>query len=145
MTILQVISVEEIFKRCQECLKNFGPNTHHCTTSPLALCEGLCPMWTTWNTWKSITHRWKFTSLVFNYKIHICFLWALPSLVNTGQWFTFSHLCLGPVWHFVTRCFLWWGQPLAVCNCLFNIFTSTLHTWRPYPPSATWGYAMLWW
>jgi len=29
------------------------------------------------------------------------------------------------------------GHPLlAVCNCLFNIFTVTLHTWRPFLPSA---------
>jgi hypothetical protein len=29
------------------------------------------------------------------------------------------------------------GHPLsAVCNCLFNIFTVSLHTWRASPPSA---------
>jgi len=26
---------------------------------------------------------------------------------------------------------------LALCNCLFNIFTATLHIWRSSPPSAT--------
>jgi hypothetical protein len=30
----------------------------------------------------------------------------------------------------------------AVCYCLFNIFAATLHIWRPFPPSATWGRAM---
>jgi hypothetical protein len=33
----------------------------------------------------------------------------------------------------------------AVRDCLFNIFAATLHTWRVFPPSATWGRAMLWW
>jgi hypothetical protein len=33
----------------------------------------------------------------------------------------------------------------AVRDCLFNIFTATLHIWRPFPPSATWGRAMPWW
>jgi hypothetical protein len=33
----------------------------------------------------------------------------------------------------------------AVRDCLFNIFAATLHTWRPSPPSATWGRVMLWW
>jgi hypothetical protein len=40
------------------------------------------------------------------------------------------------------------GGPLpfsAVRDCLFNIFTATLHIWRPSPPSATWGRAMPWW
>jgi hypothetical protein len=32
----------------------------------------------------------------------------------------------------------------AVRDCLFNIFTATLHIWRPSPPSATWGRAMPW-
>jgi hypothetical protein len=27
----------------------------------------------------------------------------------------------------------------AVCDCLFNIFAATLHTWRVSPPSTTWG------
>jgi len=44
MAIPEVTSAGEIFKKYQECLKIFYPNTHHCTTSPLALCEGLCPM-----------------------------------------------------------------------------------------------------
>jgi hypothetical protein len=30
-------------------------------------------------------------------------------------------------------------------DCLFNIFTDTLHTWRLTPASATWGSAMPWW
>jgi len=35
--------------------------------------------------------------------------------------------------------------PLSVVrNYLFNIFAATLHTWRPSPPSATFGRAMLW-
>lgn len=50
MAIPEVTSAGEIFKKYQECLNIFCPNTHHCTTSPLALCEGLCPTWTTWNT-----------------------------------------------------------------------------------------------
>jgi hypothetical protein len=33
----------------------------------------------------------------------------------------------------------------AVRDCLFNIFAATLHIWRPFPPSATWGRAMPWW
>jgi hypothetical protein len=33
----------------------------------------------------------------------------------------------------------------AVRDCLFNIFAATIHTWRPSPPSATWGRAMPWW
>jgi hypothetical protein len=33
----------------------------------------------------------------------------------------------------------------AVHDCLFNIFAATLHIWRPFPPSATWGRAMPWW
>ena len=32
----------------------------------------------------------------------------------------------------------------AVRDCLFNIFTSTLHI-AGVPPSATWGRSMLWW
>jgi hypothetical protein len=37
------------------------------------------------------------------------------------------------------------GHPLsAVRDCLFNIFAATLHTWRVFPPSATWGRAMPW-
>jgi hypothetical protein len=34
---------------------------------------------------------------------------------------------------------------LAVCDCLFSIFTTTLHMWRPSPQSATWGCTMPWW
>jgi hypothetical protein len=30
----------------------------------------------------------------------------------------------------------------AVRDCLFNIFTATLHIWRPSPPSAAWGRIM---
>jgi len=30
----------------------------------------------------------------------------------------------------------------AVRDCLFNVFAATLHSWRPFPPSATWGRAM---
>jgi hypothetical protein len=33
----------------------------------------------------------------------------------------------------------------AVCDCLFKIFAATLHIWRPFLPSATWGRAMPWW
>jgi len=44
MAIPEVKSAEEILKKYQECLNIFCPNTHHCTTSRLALCEGLCPM-----------------------------------------------------------------------------------------------------
>jgi hypothetical protein len=33
----------------------------------------------------------------------------------------------------------------AVRDCLLNIFAATLHIWRPFPPSATWGRAMPWW
>jgi hypothetical protein len=37
-------------------------------------------------------------------------------------------------------------HPLSVArNCLLDIFAATLHTWRPSPPSATWGRAMPWW
>jgi len=32
----------------------------------------------------------------------------------------------------------------AVRDCLFNIFAATLHIWRPCPPAATRGTAMLW-
>jgi hypothetical protein len=36
-------------------------------------------------------------------------------------------------------------HPLSVArDCLFNIFSATLHIWRPSPPSATWGRAMPW-
>jgi hypothetical protein len=34
---------------------------------------------------------------------------------------------------------------LAVRDCLFKIFTATLHIWRPSAPSAAWGRAMPWW
>lgn len=44
MAIPEVMSVGEILKRYQQCLNIFCPNIHHCTTSPLALCVGLCPM-----------------------------------------------------------------------------------------------------
>jgi hypothetical protein len=44
MAIPEVTSAGDIFKRYLEYLNIFCPNTHHCTTSPLALCEGLCPM-----------------------------------------------------------------------------------------------------
>jgi hypothetical protein len=38
------------------------------------------------------------------------------------------------------------GHPLsAFLDCLFNIFTTTLHIWRPSPLFATWGRAMPWW
>jgi hypothetical protein len=38
------------------------------------------------------------------------------------------------------------GHPLLVVrDCLFNIFAATLHTWRVFPPSATWGHTMPWW
>jgi hypothetical protein len=33
----------------------------------------------------------------------------------------------------------------AVRDCLFNIFAATLHNWRVFPLSATWGRAMPWW
>jgi hypothetical protein len=33
----------------------------------------------------------------------------------------------------------------AIRDCLFNIFSATLHIWRPFPSSATWGRAMPWW
>jgi hypothetical protein len=33
----------------------------------------------------------------------------------------------------------------AVRYCLSNIFTATLHMWRPSSPSATWEHAMLLW
>jgi hypothetical protein len=34
-------------------------------------------------------------------------------------------------------------HPLStVRDCLFNIFAATLHIWRPFPPSETWGRAM---
>jgi hypothetical protein len=42
-------------------------------------------------------------------------------------------------------------HPLSVVrDCIFNIFATltyftTLHIWRPSPPSATWGRAMPWW
>jgi len=29
----------------------------------------------------------------------------------------------------------------ALCDCLFDTFSATLHVWRP-SPSATWGFAM---
>jgi hypothetical protein len=31
---------------------------------------------------------------------------------------------------------------LAVRHCLFNILATTLHIWRPSPPSAIWGHAV---
>jgi hypothetical protein len=34
---------------------------------------------------------------------------------------------------------------LAVRDCLFNIFATTIHIWRPSHPSATWGRAVPWW
>jgi hypothetical protein len=34
---------------------------------------------------------------------------------------------------------------LFVRGCLFYTFAATLHSWRPFPPSATWGRAILWW
>jgi hypothetical protein len=33
----------------------------------------------------------------------------------------------------------------AFRHCLFSIFASTAHMWRPSPPSATWGRVMQWW
>jgi hypothetical protein len=37
-------------------------------------------------------------------------------------------------------------HPLSVVrDCLFNIFATTLHTWRASPPFATWGRAIPWW
>jgi hypothetical protein len=65
----------------------------------------------------------------------------------------------GPLWHFVTNLFFYGEELLAPCpapkledhslpavrNCFFNIFTATLHIWKPSPPSATWGCTMLWW
>jgi hypothetical protein len=37
-------------------------------------------------------------------------------------------------------------HPLSASrDCLFNVFAATVHIWRPTPPSATWGRAMLWW
>jgi hypothetical protein len=44
MAIPEAMNAEEIFRRYQESLKSFGPNTRHYTTSPLALYEDLCPM-----------------------------------------------------------------------------------------------------
>jgi len=54
--------------------------------------------------------------------------------------------------------FLWWGvfstppksqvggHPLfAAHDCLFNIFITILHIWRPLSPITTWVCAMLWW
>jgi hypothetical protein len=52
---------------------------------------------------------------------------------------------------------LWWwvnphptpkleDHPLSVVrDCVFIIFTATLHIWRPSPPPTTQGHAMLWW
>jgi hypothetical protein len=38
------------------------------------------------------------------------------------------------------------NHPLsAVRDCLFNIFAASLHIWRPFLTSATWGRAMPWW
>jgi hypothetical protein len=38
------------------------------------------------------------------------------------------------------------GHPLsAVHSCLFSVFTATLHSWRPFPPSAIQGRTMLRW
>jgi hypothetical protein len=35
------------------------------------------------------------------------------------------------------------NSPLsAVCDCLFNTFAATLHSWRASPPAATCGRAM---
>jgi hypothetical protein len=37
-------------------------------------------------------------------------------------------------------------HPLSgVRDCLFGIFAATLHIWRPFPRTATWGRAMPWW
>jgi hypothetical protein len=37
-------------------------------------------------------------------------------------------------------------HPFSIArDCLFNIFATTLHIWRPCPPSATWGRAMPLW
>jgi hypothetical protein len=33
----------------------------------------------------------------------------------------------------------------AVCNCLFNMFTATLHIWKLCSPTTTGGCAVLWW
>ena len=66
MAIPEVTSAGEIFKKYQECLKIFCPNTHHCTTSPLALCEGLCPMWTTWNTLEFVKCALRLEQLTIN-------------------------------------------------------------------------------
>jgi len=35
-------------------------------------------------------------------------------------------------------------SPVISC-CLFIMFTATLHVWRPYPSSTTWGHVMPWW
>jgi hypothetical protein len=34
---------------------------------------------------------------------------------------------------------------LAVRDCISDIVATVLHSWRPYPSSATWGRAMAWW
>jgi hypothetical protein len=56
------------------------------------------------------------------------------------------------VTHFETNCFFFYGEELLaprsnpklddhplspVRDCLFNIFSATLHIWRLHPPSAT--------
>jgi len=33
----------------------------------------------------------------------------------------------------------------AICNCLFNVFASILHIWKPSPPSTTRGRTMPRW
>jgi hypothetical protein len=78
-----------------------------------------------------------------------------------GQLYLYLYLCLGllsdPCVTFLNKLFLWWvvsplpspkleDHPLsAVCDCLFNIFTTSLHIWRLSLPCKTWGCAMLWW
>jgi hypothetical protein len=62
----------------------------------------------------------------------------------------------GPLWHFVTSLFFTARTPRpspkledyplsAVCDCLFNIFETTLHIWKASPPAVIWGCAMAWW
>jgi hypothetical protein len=83
----------------------------------------------------------------------------MPIFFTLGRLSQESVPARGLLWHFATSLFfLRRGvvspllaptlehYPLSVeRDCLLNTFAATLHIWRPYPPSVTWGCDMPRW